>query len=76
MNLLIGLFKGINKDNKGISSILSYKCSDFLSLSLYIYIYSRFLASSSGAGGFRELREVGRNNCHLSWYLSVPVRSL
>ena len=30
----------------------------------------RFLALSRGPGGFRELREAGRNHFHLSWYLS------
>ena len=33
----------------------------------------RFLFFSRGPGGFRELREAGRNHFHLSWYLSVPV---
>ena len=32
----------------------------------------RFLAFSRGPGGFRELREAGRNHFHLSWYLLVP----
>ena len=32
----------------------------------------RFLAFSRGPGGFRELREAGRNHFHLSWYLFVP----
>ena len=32
----------------------------------------RFLAFAQGPGGFRELREAGRNHFHLSWYLSVP----
>ena len=32
----------------------------------------RFLALLGGPGGFRELREAGRNHFHLSWYLSVP----
>ena len=27
----------------------------------------RFLAFSRGPGGFRELREAGRNHFHLSW---------
>ena len=31
------------------------------------------LAFSEGPGGFRELREAGRNHFHLSWYLSVAV---
>ena len=29
----------------------------------------RFLAFPEGPGGFRELREAGRNHFHLSWYL-------
>ncbi len=33
----------------------------------------RFLAFSQGPGGFRELREAGRNHFHLSWYLSDAV---
>ena len=32
----------------------------------------RFLAFPGGPGGFRELREAGRNRFHLSWYLLVP----
>ena len=32
----------------------------------------RFLAFPDGPGGFRELREAGRNHFHLSWYLLVP----
>ena len=32
----------------------------------------RFLAFPGGPGGFRELREAGRNHFHLSWYLLVP----
>ena len=30
------------------------------------------LAFPQGPGGFRELREAGRNHLHLSWYLLVP----
>ena len=33
---------------------------------------NRFLAFSRRPGGFRELREAGRNHFHLSWYLLVP----
>ena len=33
----------------------------------------RFLAFVEGPGGFREVREAGRNHFHLSWYLSVSV---
>ena len=32
----------------------------------------RFLAFPGGPGGFRELREAGRNHFHVSWYLLVP----
>ena len=32
----------------------------------------RFLAFPGGHGGFRELREAGRNHFHLFWYLLVP----
>ena len=32
----------------------------------------RFLAFPGGPGGFRELREAGRNHFHLSWYPLVP----
>ena len=31
----------------------------------------RFLAFPGVPGGFRELREAGRNHLHLSWYLLV-----
>ena len=32
----------------------------------------RLLAFPGPPGGFRELREAGRNHLHLSWYLIVP----
>ena len=32
----------------------------------------RFLALNEGPGGFRKVREAGRNHFHLSWYLAVP----
>ena len=32
----------------------------------------RFLVFPGGPGGFREVREASRNNCHLSWYLILP----
>jgi len=35
--------------------------------------YNMLLAFSRNPGGFRELREVGRNHFHLSWYLSDAV---
>ena len=31
------------------------------------------MAFPGGPGGFRELREAGRNHFHLSWYLSDTV---
>ena len=46
---------------------------------MYVYfikirvLYNRFLSFSKGSGGFRELREAGRNHFHLSWYLSDAV---
>ena len=55
--------KKVNKANKEIFQNLSVK---FRALKL------RFLALSEGPGGFRELREAGRNHFHPSWYLSVP----
>ena len=55
--------KGVNKANKEIFPNFSLK---FRVLKL------RFLALSEGPGGFRELREAGRNHFHLSWYLLVP----
>ena len=33
----------------------------------------RFLAFPEGPGGFRKLKEAGRNHFHLSWYLLVSV---
>ena len=58
--------KGINKANKEIFPNLS---ENVRGLKL------RFLALSEGPGGFRKLREAGRNHFHLSWYLSVPGRT-
>ena len=49
------------------------KCQD---LDFYIkcrVLKLRFLAFSRGPGGFRELREAGRNHFHLSSYLTVSV---
>jgi len=57
---LIRPFKWMNKEIKII-------VSDF-----YINVRVQklmFLAFSRGPGGFRELRETGRNNFHRSWYL-------
>ena len=61
---LIGPFKGINKEYKGLFPIFYIKCR---------VLKLRFLAFSRGPGGFRELREAGRNHFHLSWYLSDTV---
>ena len=61
---VIGSFKGINKDNKDFFPNFYIK---FRILKL------RLLAFSRGPGGFRELREAGRNHFHLSWYLSDYV---
>ena len=55
--------KGVNKEYKEFFPNCSVK---FRALKL------RFLAFSEGPGGFRELREAGRNHFHLSWYLLVP----
>ena len=55
--------KRVNKEYKEISPNFSL---NFRVLKL------RFLALSEGPGGFRELREAGRNHFHLSWYLLVP----
>ena len=55
--------KGVKKEYKEI----------FLNFSLKFRVLKlRFLAFSEGPGGFRELREAGRNHFHLSWYLLVP----
>ena len=50
--------KGVNKANKDFFANFSVK---FRVLKL------RFLAFYQGPGGFRELREAGRNHFHLSW---------
>ena len=55
--------KGVNKANKEIFPIFSRKFRGFK---------LRFLALSEGPGGFRELREDGRNHVHLFWYILVP----
>ena len=52
--------KGVNKANKDF----------FPNLSEIVRVLKlRFLAFPQGPGGFRELREAGRNHFHLSWYL-------
>ena len=56
--------KGVNRANKEFSPNFYLK---FRVLKL------RFLAFVEGPGGFREVREAGRNHFHLSWYLSVAV---
>jgi hypothetical protein len=57
---LIRPFKGINKESWRIFSdfYIKYKVQK---LRLFVF--------SLGPGGFSELREAGRNNFHLSWYL-------
>ena len=57
---LIRPFKGINNEIKRIVSAF-YITNRVQKL--------RFLVFSRGPGGFRQLREAGRNNFHLSWYL-------
>ena len=55
--------KGVNKEYNDF----------FLTFSEHFRVLKlRFLAFPEGPGGFRELREAGRNHFHLSWYLSVP----
>ena len=58
----IGPKKGINKANKDFSPI----CSPTI-----LVLKLDFLAFPQGPGGFREVREAGRNHFHLSWYLLV-----
>ena len=41
--------------------------------SVVAIIYNRLFAFSQGPGGFRELRDPGRNHSHLAWYLSDTV---
>ena len=54
--------KGVNKANKDFSPNFSLKIR---------VLKLRFLAFPEGPGGFRELREAGRNHFHLSWYVLV-----
>ena len=49
--------KGVNRANKDLFPICYLKFRDR---------NLRFLAFSGGPGGFRELREAGRNHFHLS----------
>ena len=49
-----------------------FSCLMFVSLKNRV-LKLRFLAFPGGPGGFRELREAGRNHFHLSWYLSDSV---
>ena len=60
---MIGPFKGINKEIKGMFP-------DFYIKNRVLKL--RFSAFSRGYGGFRELREAGRKHFHLSRYLLVP----
>ena len=55
--------KGVNKANKDLFPICSVKIR---------ILKLMFLAFLEGPGGFRELREAGRNHFHRSWYLLVP----
>ena len=55
--------KGVNKANKDF----------FPNLSENVRVLKlRFSAFVEGPGGFREVREAGRNHFQLSWYLLVP----
>ena len=63
ISLLIGPKKGISKE------------TDYFFLFVFEIVRVlklRFLAFPGGPGGFRELREAGRNHLHPSWYLLVP----
>ena len=55
--------KRVNKANKDLFPNVSEKNRG---------LKLRFLAFPGGPGGFRELREAGRNHFHLSWYVLVP----
>jgi len=57
-------FKGINEEFNGEISDFYIKCRV---QKLRVFAFSR------GPGGFRELREAGRNNFHPFWYLQVAV---
>ena len=62
---LIGPFKGINKEYKGVVlPMFHIKCR---------VLKLRFLTFSRGPGGFRELREASRSNFQPSWYLDVSM---
>ena len=50
-----------------------YKLSDFQSKSLAWSVNFGFPVVLGGPGGFRKLREAGRINFHLSWYLIDSV---
>ena len=60
----IGPKKEMNKENN-----ISFR---FVSVNVRVQKF-RFSAFPGGPGGFREVREAGRNHFHLSWYLSVSV---
>ena len=52
----------------------TYRANKDFSPKLYVtcrVLKLRFLVFSEGPGGFREVREAGRNHFHLSWYLLV-----
>ena len=53
----------IYKEYKDFPLICSVKCR---------VLKLRFFAFPRGPGGFRELREAGRNHFRISWYLLVP----
>ena len=65
---------GIHKIQISIRDLLKEVLfTKFLDLSLKSRVLKlRFLAFPKGPGGFREVREAGRNHFHLSWYLAVP----
>ena len=55
--------KGVNKEFKDLFANLSVN---------FGVLKRRFLGFPEGPGGFRKVREAGRNHFHLSWYLLVP----
>ena len=56
--------------NKGLIRNISM-FSPFFSEQIRV-LKLRYSAFLGGPGGFREVREAGRNHFHLSWYLIVP----
>ena len=65
---MVHLFGGVPK--KGLIRLIRIFPPNFSEKNRVLKL--RFGAFSEGPGGFRELREAGRNHFHLSWYLSVP----